>query len=90
MVSFGALGKEGQMRAIPDEDGFEFVIRTNDHDPPHVHVFKGDGEARFLIYEDRPPVLDQNWMSGKDVKAAKKILTANRKAVWEKWGEIHG
>ena len=54
------------MRAIPDEDGFEFVIRTNDHDPPHVHVFKGDGETRFLIYEDRDPELDKNWMSRKD------------------------
>jgi hypothetical protein len=78
------------MRAIPDEDGFEFVIRTNDHDPPHVHVFKADGEARFLIYEDREPELDKSWMGRRDVKAAKKILSEQRNLVWEKWVEIHG
>jgi Domain of unknown function (DUF4160) len=24
------------------------VIRSNDHEPAHVHVFEGDGEARSI------------------------------------------
>ena len=31
------------------EDGYRFYFYSNEHDPCHVHVAKGDGEARFTI-----------------------------------------
>jgi hypothetical protein len=30
-------------------NGFQFIIWPDDHEPPHVHVFKGDGEAKIQI-----------------------------------------
>jgi hypothetical protein len=31
------------------EDGFRFGMWSNDHDPPHVHAYHGDGEAIIEI-----------------------------------------
>ena len=30
-------------------NGFQFIIWPDDHEPPHIHVFKGDGEAKVII-----------------------------------------
>ena len=38
--------------------GFRFIIWPSDHEPPHVHVFRGDGEAKIILgSEERAPVL---------------------------------
>ena len=29
--------------------GFRFMFYSNDHEPIHVHVIKGDAEARFQV-----------------------------------------
>jgi hypothetical protein len=34
------------MPTIHRQYGLRFAIFTNDHEPPHVHVF-GDGEMKF-------------------------------------------
>ena len=32
-------------------NGFRFVVWPDDHEPPHVHVFKGSGEAKVSIVD---------------------------------------
>ena len=32
--------------------GFRFMFYSNDHEPIHVHVIKGDAEARFQVYPE--------------------------------------
>ena len=39
-------------------NGFRFIIWPADHEPPHVHVFKGGGEAKVNIGDnDQAPQL---------------------------------
>jgi Domain of unknown function (DUF4160) len=74
-------------------------IYTNDHDPAHVHVFKGRKketnqiEAKINIgsEEKRPSVVfaDEK-MSDKDIVKALKLVAANQEMLLKKWQEIHG
>jgi Domain of unknown function (DUF4160) len=40
-------------RAIDDIEGFRFGFFSNENnEPPHVHITKGDGMAKFWMGED--------------------------------------
>ncbi len=75
------------MPTIINQAGFSVRIRTNDHEPMHVHVFKADGEAKINI-ENAEVVKIWN-MSAKDVKKAEEIVSENSEMLAEKWREIH-
>ncbi len=34
------------MHTVSRQDGFRVVIYTDDHEPPHVHVLKGETEVK--------------------------------------------
>jgi hypothetical protein len=42
------------MPTVLRKDGFEFMIYTDDHEPAHVHVFKGEGKAKIIISTAEP------------------------------------
>ncbi len=74
-------------------------IYTNDHEPAHVHVFKGkknetnQTEAKIKIgSEEECPsvVVADEKMSGKDIVKALKLVAANQEKLLDKWQEIHG
>jgi hypothetical protein len=76
------------MPTVLRQDGFEFVIYPNDHTPMHVHVFKGDGEAKINL---SPVTIIAAWGMGKsDARKAKRITVENQDYLIEKWREIHG
>lgn len=60
------------MPTVYRQDGFEFRIYTNVHDPPHVHVFKAGGQVKIAMgdEETNPTVLLRKGMSDKDVVKA--------------------
>ena len=64
------------------------MIRSNDHEPAHVHVFEGDGEAKI----DLDPVeVKQVWNMKRQVaRKAKRIVTENQEYLLQRWDEIHG
>jgi Domain of unknown function (DUF4160) len=74
-------------------------IYTNDHEPAHVHIFKGrknetnQTETKIDIggEEKRPSVVfaDEK-MSDKDIVEALKLVAANQEMLLNKWQEIHG
>ncbi|MBF2053426.1 MAG: DUF4160 domain-containing protein [Candidatus Sericytochromatia bacterium] len=39
------LGYDQTMPKVFSKNGFNFVIYTQDHHPPHVHVFHGEYEV---------------------------------------------
>ena len=49
------------MPTVLRQDGFEFVIYTNDHEPMHVHAYKGDGEAKIELSPVAQDYLIQKW-----------------------------
>lgn len=76
-----------------------FYIYTNDHQPAHVHVYKGKkNEANIMkakinigTSEKRPHLVQGNTnMTNKDIIAALKIVAKNQEVFLEKWQEIHG
>jgi hypothetical protein len=76
------------MPTVLRQDGFEFVIYPNDHTPMHVHVFKGDGEAKINL---SPVTVVAAWSLGKsDTRKAKRLTVENQDYLIEKWREIHG
>ena len=76
------------MPIVLSVDGYDVVIRTNDHEPPHVHVFKGDGEAKINI---SPVELVAVWNMKKQVaRRARSIVEGNQEFLLERWRDIHG
>jgi hypothetical protein len=76
------------MPAVLRREGFEFVIYFDDHNPPHVHVFKAGGEAKIDL---DPVVVVGVWrMKKKDASLAKRITEEQQDYLLEKWREING
>jgi hypothetical protein len=71
--------------------GFRFVMFTNDHDPPHVHVFGQGGEAKLVL--ERSSGVRIEWAAGISRTDLQKIkLEAERQQALliQTWAKIHG
>lgn len=73
-------------------------IYTDDHEPAHVHVFRGrksdhnESEAKIDIGNDEMPpsfVYVYN-MKNKIAVQALRLVAENQEMLLEKWKEIHG
>jgi hypothetical protein len=76
-----------------EENGFQVMIYTrNEHEPPHVHVWKGSGEAIINLGGEKggyPELYDVNEpMSKKDAYRALEIVTRNNGFLIKRWREI--
>jgi hypothetical protein len=70
------------------EDGFRFSMWSNDHEPPHVHAYNGDGEA---VIEIRTLVVRRYvGMKPKDVAKAVWIVAEQAEMLLEQWRRLHG
>jgi hypothetical protein len=74
-------------------------IYTNDHEPAHVHVFKGrkndknKHNVKINIGNDNEPpsiVKADADMQNDDIKAAWRLVAENQEILLKKWNEIHG
>jgi hypothetical protein len=74
-------------------------IFTNDHDPAHVHVFKGRKSARkgyikINIGSDREPpalvTITDEEVRNKDVVNALNLVAENQEYLLECWEQYHG
>lgn len=68
--------------------GFRFVIFTNDHDPPHVHVFGQGAEANLSF--DPVALISSAGFKKPDLKRILKEVQDQRVILLRKWNEIHG
>jgi hypothetical protein len=69
------------------QSGFEVAVRPNDHEPPHVHVFKGDGQVKINL---DPVEVVQAWnMKKQEARNARTIVEENRELLLERWREFH-
>jgi hypothetical protein len=80
------------MPTIIKVDGFSVMIMSNDHRPPHVHIFRAEGRVRITIgdEENRPKIMEAIGMSNRDIKKALKIVIENQTELSEAWRKIHG
>ena len=80
------------MPTILRQDGFEFIVRTHDHLPPHVHVLHGGTEV--LIYlgtgDDLPSIREVRQMNNRNISRALLTAIENNEMFLTRWREIHG
>ena len=73
-------------------NGFQFIIWPGDHEPPHVHAFKGDGEAKIRIGhgEYAPAFVTINGLAKREAKFIWGIVAEHQEKLLNAWEKIHG
>lgn len=65
--------------------GFRFFFWSNEHQPIHVHISKGECEARYCI---EPLELTENYGFKKnELRMIESILEENKEIIIERWNE---
>ena len=71
--------------------GFRFMIFTNDHSPPHIHVFGPGCEAKITL--EGPDGLALDWSVGigpLDMRRIMREVERERRRLIAEWRRIHG
>jgi len=73
-------------------NGFQFIIWPDDHEPPHVHVFKGDGEAKVSLGNgEQPPAFVTIYgLSRREAKFIWRVVAEHQDELLAAWEKIHG
>jgi len=72
------------MPTIFEKDGYKFFFYSNEHEPIHVHVRHGGGEAVFNV-EDVVELRESQSMKMGELSKALKLAQENRGLIVEKW-----
>ena len=80
------------MPTVLREDGFEFMIYTNDYEPEHVHAHKAGKAVIINLGSENTPVSIREVIGipKKDTRKAVGIVQKHQTYLLEKWGEVHG
>lgn len=68
--------------------GLRFFFYSNDHEPIHVHVSSGDGEARFQL--EPIQLIENKGLKPKELKIAELAIEENKEVIKERWNEFFG
>jgi hypothetical protein len=71
--------------------GYRFVIFTDDHSPPHVHVFGHGGEAKIdLLPNGHIELVWASAISRADLRKLLAEATGHHTSLLTAWRRIHG
>ncbi len=65
--------------------GFRFFFWSNEHDPIHVHISKGDSEAKFDM--ENIELIENFGFKKNELKMIESILEENRDIIIARWKE---
>ena len=67
----------------------KIVIKSNDHDPAHLHVIIRADDIEFRVFIENLTVeyITQNQLSARDEKKVLKFIEENRIHIQEEWHE---
>jgi hypothetical protein len=68
-------------------NAFMILIRTRDHNPPHVHCKAGDIEALILI--ETQEVIRNHGVRPKDLKRLQAFVKHNSDVLLNEWRHYH-
>ena len=77
------------MPIVFEKDGYRFFFYSNEHEPAHVHVRYGGGEAVFDV-EELVELRESHGMKVAELRKALKLARENRDLILEKWHEHLG
>jgi len=74
------------------ENGWRFVIYSDDHPPPHVHVKRRDGEVKVSIPRsgEHVQVLRVHDLATHEAMRAVRLVEEHRQLLLLAWETIHG
>jgi beta-lactam-binding protein with PASTA domain len=80
------------MATVMREDGWAFVIYSDDHAPPHVHVKRAGGEVKVTIPtpDEYLRVLSVRGLATHEAMRAARLVEQHRKRLLREWKGIHG
>jgi hypothetical protein len=73
-------------------NGFQFIIWPDDHGPPHVHVFKGGGEAKVSIGSNAhaPALVTICGLTQREARFIWHAVAEHQEELLDAWERIHG
>ncbi len=74
------------MPKVFEKDGFRFFFYSNDHEPIHVHVRYGAGEAVFQV-EGSVELRDSHGLRVHDLRKAQQLAEEHQNLITQKWNE---
>lgn len=66
--------------------GFRFMFYSNDHEPIHVHVVKGDAKAKFTISPVK--LVQNNGLKASELKLVESVIEENQEIIAEHWNKF--
>lgn len=66
--------------------GFIFMFYSNDHEPIHVHVVKGNQRAKFRI--SPVELVENNGLTKSELKMVEAIIEENQEIIAEHWNKF--
>ncbi len=80
------------MPTVLRQEGFNIKIYTDDHPPPHVHVWRAGDELTPNLGDERNGVAirARHNLNRADARRAVYIVEDNRGFLLQEWRRIHG
>jgi hypothetical protein len=68
--------------------GYRFIIFTNDHNPPHIHVQRGEGGAKIGLQPLE--VVEYYGLNARQLGDIIIIVKEHHSYLLDRWNEFHG
>ncbi len=65
--------------------GFRFFFWSNDHEPIHVHISKGDSEAKYNVKNIE--LVENFGFKKNELRMIESIIEENQEIIIERWNE---
>lgn len=70
--------------------GLRFFFYSAEHEPVHVHVQNGDGDAKFEIKNGEVELVEYEGLKPKDLKLAESLVEENKEIFEKEWVKYFG
>lgn len=65
--------------------GFRFFFWSNEHDPIHIHVSKGDSEAKYDV--ENLELIESYGFKKNELRLIESIIEENKDIIIDRWKE---
>jgi len=66
--------------------GFRFMFYSNDHEPIHIHVVKGNINAKFTLFPVR--LAENNGLKLSELQMVEAVIKENEEIIAEFWNKF--
>lgn len=74
-------------KAIDNVEGYKFFFYSNEgNEPPHIHVRKGDGSAKFWL-QPSVDLVEYYGFKFQEIKKAWNLVEKNKQKILKSWNE---